>query len=123
MTKVPKDMKDYNILEYNLILSKKYGGKIPNYLLPIGHTKEQKHHSIKMKEYFEKRFSTIEHKGTDSPQTPRNKSAVSRFKTVQIERGSFIQSKSKFFPTPNNISIDHASIYNSGAKGMIAKKV
>jgi hypothetical protein len=110
MTKVPSQMKDFQILEYNLVLSKRFGGKIPTYLLPIGHTKEQKHGTHKIKDYLDKRFSTIEHKPLDLlSKAPRTKSAVSRFKT-QDKEASLVQNKSKGkLIQDNNATIGNAT--------------
>jgi hypothetical protein len=104
-------MKDFNIYEYNLTLSKRFGGKIPTYLLPIGHTKEQKHGCNKMKEYLEAQHSNI-HKSLDYLKTPlRNKSAVSRFKTSRLDRDNSNnrpKSKTRLAPT-TNVSIENTS--------------
>jgi hypothetical protein len=88
-------MKDFAILEHNIVLSKKYGGKIPTYLLPIGHSKEQKQSSNKIKGYLETRYNTVEtqpnNRGASSNKIKssdtKNKiprSTVTRFNTQKV---------------------------------------
>jgi hypothetical protein len=120
MTKVPTNLKDHNLLEYNIAITKK---KIPHYLLPIGHTKEQKQHSAKMKEYLEAKFNTIEPKARDGSKTPgRVRTAVSKFKTSKIDpvvvRKSIIKSASKnvlMHQRSTNISSSENAMSNGGS--------
>jgi serine/threonine protein kinase len=59
-TKISSNVKDFEVYEHNVALTRKYGGRVPSYLQPIGHSKVQKQHSVKAKEYLDTRFSTIE---------------------------------------------------------------
>lgn len=72
-TKVAQDSSNYRMLDMNFQLLKEYG-KIPNYLQPIGHSKDQKIKFAKLRENLmltenhsssNKRFSTIMYKPTE----------------------------------------------------------
>lgn len=64
ITKMPNDIKDSTLYRYHFSLMRKYKGKIKNFLLPIGHNKEQKHKVNLIKECFGEYYT---------PQSPKLK--------------------------------------------------
>jgi hypothetical protein len=140
ITKVPSNLKDHQIFEYNMGLSKKYGGgKIPSYLQPIGHSRKQKYNSAKMKDYIEnQKYSTIETGGnnksrattTTPSKTMRASITVSQFKTAKTEasllkKGKMSgRNKKNLTQQPGNVSSDNipTAVNTSNIKAILTHK-
>jgi hypothetical protein len=93
---MPSNVKDFELYEHNVVLSKKCGGKVPTYLKPIGHSKEQKQSSSKMKDYIETRYSTIE------TSSKRNATCINKP----------LRTLTKFYTTKLNPSLIKAKVLN-----------
>jgi hypothetical protein len=59
ITKVPNDFKETSMYEFNFSMMRRFGGKIPNFLQPIGHNKSQKHKIAKIKDFMKQYFEIL----------------------------------------------------------------
>lgn len=114
MTKVPGDFKESSMYEYNFSLMRQFGGKIPNFMQPIGHNKTQKSKINKIKDFMKQYFELLnpEYKNNEDDHqltTSRKHTDVSKNSASNIKNYKIIEK--------NNNNSNHVPNFNDVGQG------
>lgn len=106
MTKITPNFEESLLYDYNFSIVRQFNGKIPNFLLPIGHSKQQKQKNLKIINLISNGFKLINKKKIESTNSEEKSERImmrNKQKTM-----SFIQNNStKKFYSPYKLTDEY----------------
>jgi serine/threonine protein kinase len=140
MTKLTPDFEENMLYDYNFSIVRQFNGKIPNFLMPIGHTKKLKQKNLKILNFISNGFELMkknEIKQNTSDSKIETKTSFKKHKSISLIPTSTVKNFMELNHKPsykkmtirnNNHEILYRTsskirVFNSGDKSLNTKEI